>query len=467
MENILRQAQMMVPFWLSHYFDGDIIDTFGLLEGHEDKVWALDFSPDGILLASGSADCTIRIWNFVEQRLAAGPLQRHSGVIRSVKFSPDGTKVASCSDDCSVCIWHHIGSLILGPLEGHTDAIYSIDFSPDGAFLVSGSSDGSICIWNIACGSVVANQLEPQKAQVEYCLSSTPNGNYVYCGCQGNVIRVWDTKMLKMLTPKGIHILSALYLLTIDAIVRCLPALGVRPVMTAAQRASLDSQPTISAISTTLSLSDDDIPIENHDSTNSAYSRERLSTGRSEFKESTMWLVAISPDGTRVALGGIGNHRNISIWDISLHDMLLGPFIGHSDRVKSVSFSPDGTMLVSGSDDRSIRIWNSAFVSTHSSLLEGHTDGVLTAIFSPNAQQIASGARDYTVRIWNLVDGTHITCRKHKSPVWAVSFSPDGTKLVSSSLGKLSLYGILPKALLLPDPLTSYQMGRGGGSGRV
>ncbi|GAB1525855.1 hypothetical protein RhiTH_009021 [Rhizoctonia solani] len=510
--------------WLSHYFDGDVIDTFGSLEGHEDKVWALDFSPDGILLASGSADCTIRIWNFVEQRLVAGPLQRHSGVIRSVKFSPDGTKVASCSDDCSVCIWNTtLGSLILGPLEGHTDAIYSIDFSPDGAFLVSGSSDGSICIWNIACGSVVANQLEPQKGSggilsVKYSL----NGNYVYCGCQGNVIRVWDTvnkvflsdpptpedrRCSIMLTPKGIHILSALYLLTIDANSDvpsragsspcddrsstgvCFSSDGDAIISNSSNRrmtyawdlktgkliqgpfqgrldttwavafpasdtrlalgpnnntvhiwdqvsgvivagpfkgevshvfrlqASLDSQPTISAISTTLSLSDDDIPIENHDSTNSAYSRERLSTGRSEFKESTMWLVAISPDGTRVALGGIGNHRNISIWDISLHDMLLGPFIGHSDRVKSVSFSPDGTMLVSGSDDRSIRIWNSAFVSTHSSLLEGHTDGVLTAIFSPNAQQIASGARDYTVRLWNLVDGTHITCRKHKSPV--------------------------------------------------
>ncbi|KAG2033566.1 WD40-repeat-containing domain protein, partial [Suillus americanus] len=69
--------------------------------------------------------------------------------------------------------------------------------------------------------------------------------------------------------------------------------------------------------------------------------------------------------------------------------------------VNSVSFSPDGTRIVTGSDDNTVRLWDAGTGEPVGEPLRGHTDLVRSASFSPDGTRIVTGSNDHTVRLWD------------------------------------------------------------------
>ncbi|MEM7031397.1 MAG: hypothetical protein AAF629_17680 [Chloroflexota bacterium] len=143
--------------------------------------------------------------------------------------------------------------------------------------------------------------------------------------------------------------------------------------------------------------------------------------------------VTFSPDGKWLASGS--DDRTIRLWNLDNENREAVVLGGHADSVWSVAFSLDGKWLASGSDDNTVRLWNLDDAGVEAVVLSGHDDNVLSVAFSPDGKWLASGSDDNTVRLWNLDDAAAegVVLSGHDNNVLAVAFSPDEKWLASGS----------------------------------
>jgi WD40 repeat protein len=158
--------------------------------------------------------------------------------------------------------------------------------------------------------------------------------------------------------------------------------------------------------------------------------------------------IAIAPQGTRIVSGS--EDCTIRVWDLSSGSHLR-TLKGHEGWVSCVAVSPDGQSIVSGSRDGTIRVWN-LDSGEHLYTLRGHEGAVLSIALSPDGRYVVSGSRDRTIRIWNISTKEEPqVLRAQDGWVKSLALTPNGKQILSGSTGGTLRLWCIERAALLSE----------------
>jgi RNA polymerase sigma factor (sigma-70 family) len=149
--------------------------------------------------------------------------------------------------------------------------------------------------------------------------------------------------------------------------------------------------------------------------------------------------LAIASDGKTYAFRRANTGTvEVAAWDIQNGGMKeAGTHCkGHDEEALCAAFSPDDSLLVTGSADKTARIWEAA-TGKEKHTLKGHTDAILVVAFSPDGKLVATAGKDGVVMLWDVQTGKERGSLKGRAGVRCLAFSPDGKTLASGGEDKV------------------------------
>lgn len=408
----------------------------------------------------------------------------HSGSVNTVAYSPDGTILASGSDDRTIKLWQISSGELIRTLVEHTGPVESLAFSPTGEQLLSGAErDGDALLWLLATGRPVQRFSSGRHGVL--AVAFAPEGGTIALGAgdlllsRNYEVQIWSTEGVRLasvmqnggpvtavtFSPDGSTLASSAW---DGSFPNNFGRIDIwQPAQLERLTAIFDESPI-----QTIAFSPDGTLLGSGN--NSADSAVKLWDTRDGTLVRVMngsrsaRSVAFSPEGELLASAGVNS--NIYLWRVSDGE-LIQSFRAGSSPVDSVRFHSDGTTLASGSGypqfavklwqvpdgkpirqltwhvstvaslsfdfdqqivasaaefDPLIRLWSVAEGSPIATL-SGHSIGVNAARISPDGRRLASGSRDTMVKMWNLSDGTVLWSQPaHTDGVFGLAFSPDG-----------------------------------------
>jgi len=364
-----------------------------VLEGHTDRIYTVEYSPDGSRLVTASDDNTAIVWDIG----AAAPvtiLRGHTNRLTTAHFSANGARVVTAGFDAAARVWNAGTGKLVAVLEGHTGIVNDARYCPSGGNVVTAGEDGTARIWKTLTGEPI-HLLNAEAGPVKAAVFSSDGFEVATAHDDGTVV-LWNAD---------------------DGSERLRPDKGL-PDGAISNMATLDL--AYSADGTRLfGVGEDGALFIWNVSDGSLV--ERIAA----LDRGVMWM-DVSADGTKVAMASmLGGYAGV--WDVPTGRSLTGQHL--LGTTSDVAISPDGSMFTAIGAHPEVRVWPTDGGRLIAQLRE-HADAVICADFSPDSRELATADEGGTVIVWGVSAdaGTAVGERAPLSPdgPWWVGAGPGG-----------------------------------------
>ncbi len=372
--------------------DGQDGSTIRLLEGHEEQVNGIAWSPDGALLASVSSDGTLRVWT-VETGTGIR-VEVHGSPVNAVDWSADGYTVATGSEDRSIRLWN-LGSgnelREVGLFPGHGSAVNAVAFSPGGKLLASGSANGMVRIWAVASSREIV-QLRGRAARVS-ALALGRGGRTLAVGVENESLLVWSLGE------------------------------GGEARIPAPSRLSLEDTSALRSVA--VSADGAVVAVGFLDGTVAVWVAGSIRYSQRHHVYAVSSL-ALSPQAVRLASA---SQERVVIWDLT-DRTFRSDFDPHLGTPSALAWSGDGKLAI-GTRAGRVGIWSDEEMKP---IREGFQE-ILSLAF-PAGDEVLVLQRDRTLHRWNLATGEVRQDGALAERLSNVALSPDGEFLTAVRIGE-------------------------------
>jgi WD40 repeat protein len=434
---------------------------------HGDAVNALALSADGNQVVSASADKSVRLANTANGQL----IREFKGAagVESVALPPNGALLAAGTADQRLLVWQtkdgqalanvaqavtglafHPGSnqLLTGDRGGtlklwtmppnperiltHPDAVRAAVVSADNKRLFTGSADKIVRVWNLADLKQPERQFTGHSAAVN-AVAVSGNGQTLASAGDDATIRFWNQANGQQAALLGAHAgpVTSLAINNSSQILSASTDGSVKLWQVPAPAGNLLAHPgqVTSAV-----LSSDGARLVTGCG-DKLVRLWNLATGQVErpFTGPTLGVlcVALNAAGTQVAAGSAD--KTLFLWEAATaKEVKKFPLAA---AVHSVAFTPDGKLLAAGLADNSIHLFDLA-LGKETKTLNGHKGAVNALVFTSKGDQLLSASADKTVQLWTIADGKAKTSLEHGAAVQALALSKDGTRVAAGGADK-------------------------------
>ena len=441
--------------------------TFQYDVTHQDWVEGVAFGPDPSWFVTVSDDNKLRVVDTAKgvERLRMS----HSNFAQKVVVSPDGQWIASTGYDRVVRIWDSVSGIqvLEIPLSANGSAV---SFNQDGSRVVAADEDGNVSIWDIS-------QL---KTRIGYIAFSefvrearfTPSGDFLVVNADDfNIWKIPADQVSKIKDgTKGESILiakSLTYETEISPDSKWVAVVELDTEDTQKNRGTLVSMDGKKETALEHGGEVTDVDFTNNSSLVATSGVDGkiwfwdAQSGQKQFEldnADSVNSIAISPTGTLVAAG---MHDKIKVWDFSKRE-LVADGLNQSGDIVTVAFSPDGKMLATGSSEGTAILWKvdgNTFTQLGETLITTAARRMLLA-FSPDKRWLAGGALGFAY-LWDTATVQEFARIPHGSnPVTSVSFTNDGTQLLTVSRKVVRIWDFSAIPLVPNDKLIEYACSR-------
>ncbi len=468
--------------WTARVWDVGGRREIARLTGHEGVVDAIAYSRDGAMLATGSTDRRIILWDGSThepvRELAGGA--GHTDDIHDVCFGPDASRLASVSKDRTIRLWDTAAGTLLGTFEDHADRTSAVAFSPAGDRLASASWDGTVRVRDLGPGTgppgeplvlrhtgpvndvcfgpvgVIGSACADGSVRVWDALTGEaleafhghapgarsvafgPDGTRLVSGSDDRTVRTWERSSSgpgSVLVGHGQLVADAAFSPDGSWIASCSADGSVRLWDARADEVTILREDVAWRTILAVSPEDNRIAFRAGATDPRTGSRIRLWSGTTRRIEgeiespSNVSALAFSPDGTRLIAGAADG--TIGLWDADARTP-VGALHGHVGPVLTVAASADGRWIASGADGRVVRIWDARTLEQHAAL-EGHEERIRVVAFGPGQGQhalLASGSADGRVGLWSPENRSPVAMLDAAAgEIHALAWSPDAAWL--------------------------------------